>query len=161
DIDEPFDHIVSVGMFEHVGHKNYRRYMEVAARCLKDGGLFLLHTIGKHSNTLVTDPWISRYIFPNGEIPSLQRLSRAINNIFVLEDLHNFGADYDRTLMAWYWNFHAAWPTLKANYNERFYRVWKYYLNSCAGAFRARSLQLWQLVLSKPGYIKGYRRPAF
>ncbi|MEX2516591.1 MAG: cyclopropane fatty acyl phospholipid synthase [Gammaproteobacteria bacterium] len=161
EISERFDHIVSVGMFEHVGHKNYRRYMEVAARCLKDGGLFLLHTIGKHSNTLVTDPWISRYIFPNGEIPSLEQVGRAINNIFVLEDLHNFGADYDRTLMAWYRNFHAAWPSLRANYNERFYRIWKYYLNSCAGAFRARSLQLWQLVLSKPGCIKGYRRPAF
>jgi cyclopropane-fatty-acyl-phospholipid synthase len=160
ELNEPFDHIVSLGMFEHVGHKNYRTYMEVAYRCLKDDGLFLLHTIGKHQNE-VTDPWIAKYIFPNGEIPPLRSVTRALENLFVLEDLHNFGPDYDHTLMAWYRNFHAAWPQFQQRYGARFYRMWKYYLNCCAGAFRARQLQLWQLVLSRHGLTGGYRRPEF
>lgn len=159
-INETFDHIVSLGMFEHVGHKNYATYMDMAQRCLKDDGLFLLHSIGKH-DSLGTDPWIARYIFPNGEIPSLRALIRSLENRFVLEDLHNFGRDYDHTLMAWYHNFEAAWPHLKIKYGDRFYRMWKYYLNCCAGAFRARSLQLWQLVLSKKGIAEGYRRPLY
>jgi len=161
EVDEQFDHIVSLGMFEHVGHKNYAEYMDVAQRCLNDDGLFLLHTIGKHRPTVKTDPWIARYIFPNGEIPSLRRVSWALEHRFVLEDLHNFGPDYDRTLLAWYRNFHAAWPQFREQYGERFYRMWKYYLNCCAGAFRARDLQLWQLVLSKRGVPDGYRRPAW
>lgn len=161
ELDEQFDHIVSLGMFEHVGHKNYGKYMKVAHRCLSDDGLFLLHTIGKHHPTVRTDPWIAKYIFPNGEIPSLRRVTRSLENRFVLEDLHNFGPDYDRTLMAWYRNFHAAWPQFSEQYGERFYRMWKYYLNCCAGAFRARDLQLWQLVLSKGKATQAYRRPAF
>lgn len=159
-LNETFDHIVSLGMFEHVGHKNYGTYMKVAYRCLKDDGLFLLHTIGKHQ-TEATDPWIAKYIFPNGEIPPLRTLTPALENLFVLEDLHNLGPDYDRTIMAWYRNFHAAWPQFQKHYGERFYRMWKYYLNCCAGAFRARELQLWQLVLSKHGLTGGYRRPHF
>jgi len=124
EINEKFDHIVSLGMFEHVGHKNYVEYMDVARRCLNDDGLFLLHTIGKHKPTVRTDPWIARYIFPNGEIPSLRRVTQALENRFVLEDLHNFGPDYDRTLMAWYRNFHANWPNFSDHYGERFYRMW-------------------------------------
>ncbi len=161
DCNETFDHIVSLGMFEHVGHKNYTEYMKVAHRCLSSDGLFLLHTIGKHKPTVRTDPWIAKYIFPNGEIPSLRRLVRALEYRFVVEDLHNFGPDYDRTLMAWYGNFHAAWPQFSEQYGERFYRMWKYYLNCCAAAFRSRELQLWQLVLSKRGLTGSYRRPFF
>ncbi len=160
DVNETFDHIVSLGMFEHVGHKNYAEYMDVAHRCLSNDGLFLLHTIGKHRPIMKTDPWIAKYIFPNGEIPSLRRVTRALEYRFVLEDLHNFGPDYDRTLMAWYRNFHAAWPEFSDQYGERFYRMWKYYLNCCAAAFRTRQLQLWQFVLSKKGIKGGYRRPA-
>ncbi|TVM07036.1 MAG: cyclopropane fatty acyl phospholipid synthase [Halomonas sp.] len=155
---ETFDRIVSLGMFEHVGRKNYRTYMEVAARCLKDDGLFLLHSIGKNVRGTSPDPWIDRYIFPNGELPALSHISDAAESLFVVEDLHNFGADYDKTLMAWHANFEAAWPRFAKAYGERFYRMWRYYLLSCAGAFRARDIQLWQYVLSKKGMLGGYQR---
>ncbi len=151
-----FDRIVSIGMFEHVGAKNYRIYMDTANRVLKDGGLFLLHTIGGNVSGHTTDPWLHRYIFPNGMLPSSAQITQAIEGRFVLEDWHNFGPDYDTTLLAWFRNFDAAWPELKGKYDERFYRMWKYYLLSCAGAFRARETQLWQVVLSKGGVPGGY-----
>jgi cyclopropane-fatty-acyl-phospholipid synthase len=157
-LNERFDRIVSIGMFEHVGHKNYRTYMEVAHRCLHDGGLFLLHTIGKNVRRGASDPWIDKYIFPNGELPSMGHISDAIEGLFIAEDVHNFGADYDRTLMAWHANFEAAWPRFAAQLGDRFYRMWRYYLLSCAGAFRARDIQLWQWVLSKEGVAGGYAR---
>jgi cyclopropane-fatty-acyl-phospholipid synthase len=155
-IDEQFDHIVSLGMIEHVGSKNYRTYMETAHKCLKEGGLFLLHTIGSNKSVRSTEPWIEKYIFPNSMLPSLTQLSKATENLFVIEDIHNFGADYDTTLMAWFENFNHNWSTLKNKYSERFYRMWKYYLLSCAGSFRARQIQLWQIVLSKDGTPGGY-----
>lgn len=156
DVDEKFDHIVSLGMFEHVGYKNYRTYMDVARRCLKEDGLFLLHTIGGNISVRSTDPWIQKYIFPNSMLPSLAQIARAAERRFVVEDLHNFGADYDKTLMAWYNNFNAAWPDLSGAYTRRFSRMWRFYLLSCAGMFRARSIQLWQIVLSKRGVLGGY-----
>ena len=161
DVNEPFDAIVSLGMFEHVGHKNYRTYMGVLDRCLKDDALALLHTIGKNESIPGVDPWISKYIFPNGEIPSLAQVTSALEPELIVEDLHNFGPDYDRTLMAWYQNFHDGWDKLKSNYSERFYRMWTYYLQVCAGAFRARDLQLWQFVISKGHNQAVYRRPDF
>lgn len=154
-----FDRIVSVGMFEHVGQKNYRAYMEVAHQCLEDGGLFLLHTIGRNEHGYGTDPWIDKYIFPNGELPTIGGIGRACERLFVVEDLHNFGADYDKTLMAWHANFEAAWPRFAESLGERFHRMWRYYLLSCAGAFRARNIQLWQWVLSKDGVPGGWHRP--
>ncbi len=153
---EQFDHIVSLGMFEHVGAKNYRAYFEMVGRCLKDDGLFLLHTLGYKVSQMNSDPWIEKYIFPGGVIPSLAQISTASEGLFIAEDLQNFGADYDKTLMAWFKNFDAAWPKLKAKYGERFYRMWKYYLLSCAGVARAREMQLWQIVLSKNGVPGGY-----
>ncbi|WP_084596193.1 cyclopropane fatty acyl phospholipid synthase [Pseudomonas massiliensis] len=158
DVDEQFDHIVSVGMFEHVGRKNHRGYMETAHRCLKDDGLFVLHTIGKNHRNSTTDRWIDKYIFPNGDLPSIGQIGDAIDGLFVAEDLHNFGADYDKTLMAWCANFEAAWPKFAERMGERFFRMWRYYLLSCAGAFRARDIQLWQWVLSKHGVLGGYER---
>lgn len=155
---EQFDRIVSVGMFEHVGRKNYREYMEVANRCLKEDGLFLLHTIGKNLSTTSTDPWIDKYIFPNGELPTLGRVTDAAEGLFLVEDVHNFGADYDKTLMAWHENFEANWAQFKEQFDHTFYRMWRYYLLSCAGAFRARETQLWQFVLSKQGVVGGYER---
>lgn len=160
DIDEPFDRIASLGMFEHVGRRNLRTYFEVVRRCLRSDGLFLLHTIGNNSPSAHTDPWIDRYIFPNGDLPALRQIARAVEHLFVIEDLHNFGADYDRTLMAWHARFEAAWPHFADRYGERFHRMWSYYLRVCAGAFRARDLQLWQIVLSPDGVPGGYRRPA-
>ncbi|NNM83946.1 cyclopropane fatty acyl phospholipid synthase [Candidatus Parcubacteria bacterium] len=155
-LDEKFDHIVSIGMFEHVGVKNYQDYFKVASRCLKKNGLFLLHTIGYKRSQLASDPWIERYIFPGGQLPSIAQLGKAIERLFIVEDLHNFGADYDTTLLAWFRNFDAVWPKLQGEYGDRFYRMWKYYLLSCAGAFRAREVQLWQVVLSPNGVPGGY-----
>ncbi len=154
-----FDRVASVGMFEHVGHKNYRAYFDMARRSLRDDGLFLLHTIGKNHTGWAIDPWIEKYIFPNGELPSSSEIAFYSERDFVLEDWHNFGADYDKTLMAWHQRFEAAWPTLQARYGERFYRMWRYYLLCCAGTFRARDNQLWQLVLAPRGVSGGYRRP--
>ncbi len=152
-----FDRIISVGMIEHVGYKNYRRYFEVAKRNLKDDGLFLLHTIGEVRSTKNTDAWTHKYIFPNGMLPSIAQLAKAVEGLFIIEDLHNFGADYDKTLMAWFQNFEASWYKLKKKYSSRFYKMWKYFLLSSAGAFRARSKnQLWQIVLSPNGVLSGY-----
>jgi len=158
DVDEQFDRIASIGMFEHVGRKNHATYMKMAHRCLKDDGLFLLHTIGKNKRAGTPDPWIDKYIFPNGDLPSLGQISDSLDGLFVAEDLHNFGADYDKTLMAWNANFEAAWPQFADALGENFYRMWRYYLLSCAGAFRARDIQLWQWVLSKKGVMGGYQR---
>ncbi|WP_371234693.1 cyclopropane fatty acyl phospholipid synthase [Pseudomonas sp. QE6] len=157
-LNEKFDCIASVGMFEHVGHKNHRTFMQVAHRCLADDGLLLLHTIGKNERRGRPDPWIDRYIFPNGDLPSIGQIGDAADRFFVVEDVHNFGAYYDRTLMAWYANFEAAWPRF-CRLGERFRRMWRYYLLCCAGAFRARDIELWQWVLSKRGVAGGYRRP--
>jgi len=158
-IDGTFDRIASVGMFEHVGGKNYETYFDVARRVLADDGLFLLHTIGKNQRGTPTDPWIERYIFPNGALPSLGEIADTVEPYFITEDVHNFGADYDRTLMAWHANFEAAWPRFSERYGKRFYRMWRYYLLACAGTFRARTTQLWQLVLSPTGTPGGYRCP--
>jgi len=157
DVTDKYDHIVSLGMFEHVGAKNYREYMEVVHRSLKDDGLFLLHTIGGNKSVSHTEPWIEKYIFPNSMLPSAKQIMSATEGLFVIEDLHSFGQDYDTTLMHWFANFDAAWPSLKAKYGDRFYRMWKYYLLSCAGSFRARKNQLWQIVLSKKGVRGGYK----
>ncbi len=144
-----YDRVVSVGMFEHVGPKNYPAYFGAIDRVMSDDGLFLLHTIGNYDTTHATDRWIDRYIFPNGKIPSAPQITTGFQARFILEDWHAFGQDYDRTLMAWWHNFEAAWPTLAARYDERFYRMFKYYLSSCAGYFRSRQGQIWQLVLTK------------
>ena len=157
ELEGEFDKVVSVGMFEHVGPKNYPVYFDAVGRLLKDGGLFLLHTIGIHVTSSTCDPWIDRYIFPNGKLPSAREISEVVEGRFLIEDWHNFGQDYDRTLMAWWENFDHAWPRLESRYGPRFYRMWKYYLLSCAGFFRSRQGQLWQLVLSKRGRESMYR----
>ncbi len=157
DLDEQFDKIVSVGMFEHVGEKNYPVYFDTALRLMKDEGLFLLHTIGGDVTTRATDPWINRYIFPNGKIPSAKDIGSTIEGRFLIEDWHNFGRDYDKTLMAWHANFERSWPALSARYSPRFYRMWRYYLLLCAAYFRSRQGQLWQLVLTKRARSKQYR----
>jgi cyclopropane-fatty-acyl-phospholipid synthase len=159
DVQGRFDHIVSIGMFEAVGHKNFREYMEVAHRCLKDGGVFLLHTIGHNFSATAGDPWLMKYIFPNGLLPSIAQIGTAIENLFVMEDWHNFGLSYEKTLHCWHQNFLQSWDSLKQRYDERFKRMWMYYLLSCAGAFRSRTAQLWQIVLTKDGLLEGYRRP--
>jgi cyclopropane-fatty-acyl-phospholipid synthase len=151
-----FDRVVSIGLAEHVGYKNYKTLFKLAHDRLDDNGLFLLHTIGCDISETITDPWIDKYIFPNGNFPSIKQLGGAMEGLFIMEDWHNFGADYDKTLMAWYRNFSANWPSIEKEYGEQFYRMWTYYLLSSAGAFRARSIHLWQLVLSKEGVVGGY-----
>ena len=157
EVNKEFDRIVSVGMIEHVGYRNYIEYFKVAHQNLKDDGLFLLHTIGEVVSVKSSDAWTHKYIFPNGMLPSIAQLAKAVENLFIIEDLHNIGADYDKTLMAWYNNFVNGWDKLKDKYGERFFRMWKYFLLSSAGAFRARNRnQLFQIVLSKKGVIGGY-----
>jgi cyclopropane-fatty-acyl-phospholipid synthase len=156
DLNEKFDHVVSIGMFEHVCYKNYRKFMEIVHSCLKDDGLFLLHTIGNSYSNVTVDPWFGKYIFPNSMIPSMRQISESIEKLFVIEDWHNFGYYYDNTLMSWFNNFDSNWDYLKELYDERFYRMWKYYLLSSAGAFRARNLHVWQIVFSKNGIKGGY-----
>lgn len=155
-IEGMFDHVVSIGMFEAVGHKNYRMFMEIVANHLKDDGIFLLHTIGANFSGINVDPWIEKYIFPNGILPRIKNIGESIDSLFVVEDWHNFGVDYDKTLLAWNHNFEEHWEELKDRYGERFHRMWNYYLLSCAGAFRARDIQLWQIILTKHGSSGGY-----
>ncbi|MGE5257596.1 MAG: cyclopropane fatty acyl phospholipid synthase [Hyphomicrobiales bacterium] len=156
-LQDTFDRIVSVGMFEHVGVKNYRTYMEVVHRSLKPGGLFLLHTIAGNTSVHTCEPWVSRYIFPNSMLPSARQITAAAEGLFVLEDWQSLGPHYDRTLMAWHANFVNGWERIKAAYGERFFRMWTYFLLAYAGSFRARSNQVWQIVFSKGGLRGGYR----
>lgn len=154
-----FDRVVSVGMFEHVGPKNYDNYFNIVKKNLKPDGFFLLHTIGSNVDKLGSDAWINKYIFPNGCLPSIAKIAKATTGKFVMEDWHNFGADYDRTLMAWYERFTASWHEIEHNYSPRFKRMFTYYLNACAGAFRARDIQLWQVIFSPQGIENGLRVP--
>ncbi len=146
-----YDRVLSIGIMEHVGYKNYRTYMKVTDRCLKPDGLAFIHSIGHNASTTKVNDWTDKYIFPNGMIPSIAQLGKAMEKIFIMEDWHNFGPDYDKTLMAWHENFEAAWPELKAKYGERFRRMWNYYLLSSAAGFRSRQTQLWQIVLNRLG----------
>ena len=133
-----------------------RRYFRVACDHLKDGGLFLLHTIGSNLSVTHGDPWANKYIFPNGMLPSIAQIGKTIEKLFVMEDWHNFGPDYDKTLAAWFENFDKHWPEIASKYGATFYRMWKYYLFSFRGPVRARHMQLWQIVFSKRGVPGGY-----
>lgn len=146
-----YDAVISIGLMEHVGYRNYRTYMEVTDRCLKKGGIAFVHTIGGNVSGTGGDPWTEKYIFPNGMLPSIAQLATAMEGLFVVEDWHNIGPHYDKTLLAWHANFEHAWPELKEKYGDRFYRMWRYYLLSSAGGFRARTTQLWQVVMTRPG----------
>lgn len=152
-----FDKVVSIGLCEHVGAPNYEAFFRLQRDCLKEDGLMLLHTIGRDETGLTADPWITRYIFPGGQLPSMRQLTTAVEGQFVLEDFHNLGHDYDPTLMAWFRNFDRHWPEFRDQYGKQFYRMWKYYLLSCAGSFRARRIHLWQMVFSPRGVEGGYQ----
>jgi cyclopropane-fatty-acyl-phospholipid synthase len=151
EVEGQYDRVISIGVMEHVGVKNYRTYMEVVDRTLKPKGIGFFHTIGSNTSEISTNAWTEKYIFPNGMLPSIAQLASAMEGLFVVEDLHNIGPDYDPTLMAWHANFEHAWPELKDRYGERFYRMWRFYLLSSAGGFRARQTQLWQVVFSRIG----------
>ena len=151
EVEGTYDAVVSIGIMEAVGYKNYRTYMDVASRCLKKGGIAFVHTIGGNTSVVTGEAWSDRYIFPNGMLPSITQLGAAMEGLFVMEDWHNFGPDYDKTLLAWTANFENAWLELKKKYSERFYRMWRYYLLNSAGAFRSRYEQLWQIVMTRTG----------
>jgi len=159
-----YDKVVSIAFLEAVGRKNYRQLMELCHARLKDGGLFLLHSIGDSIVRPYADRWILKYIFPNGQIPSTVDMASAIDRLFVLEDWHNFGPDYDKTLMAWNANFEAAWPEIQRetpSLDDRFRRMWRYYLLMSAGSFRGRNLQLWQMVFTKYKSGTHWKRPIY
>jgi cyclopropane-fatty-acyl-phospholipid synthase len=153
-------------MFEAVGRKNFKSFFLKVKELLSDDGLFLLQTIASNNAwTTKGDPWIGKYIFPNGELPSLSQITSAIesknqnNQIFVVEDVHNIGSDYDKTLMQWWRNFDSGYESLyKENpkYDKKFYRMWKFYLQYCAGMFRSRFIQDYQIIFSKKGMLGGY-----
>lgn len=151
------DRVVSVGMFEHVGAKNFRTYFECARRYLKQDGIFLLHTIWENERHPVIDAWQDKYIFPNGDLPSLGEITSAVEGLFVVEDVHNFGTDYDKTLMAWNTNFQSRRAELAQRHGDKFCRMWEYYLLQCAAAFRCRHISVGQLVLSPKGLRGGYQ----
>jgi cyclopropane-fatty-acyl-phospholipid synthase len=151
------DHIASMGMFEHVGSRNYRTYFECARRAIADDGLFLLHTIWANDAYPTIDPWLDKYIFPNGVLPTVGQVAAAVEGLFVIENVENFGAYYDRTLMAWYAKFQTNRAALSARYGERFCRMWDYYLRCCAGGFRSRGINVGQFVLSPKGVPGGWR----
>ena len=155
--DGPYDAIISIEMFEHVGKKNYRAFFAQSRYLLTSDGLFLLQSIICNKAEWHVDPWVEKYIFPNCFLPSPKFIGASIDGVFVLEDVHTFGADYDKTLQTWFQNFDRAWPQLKVKYGEHFYRMWKYYLLSVAGGFRARRLNVWQMVLSPQGIEGGYQ----
>ncbi len=159
DLNEEFDRIVSVGMFEHVGTSNYKTFFKVANKCLKNDGLFLLHTIGtSHCWVPLVESWFHKYIFPNGILPYHTQILEKMDGLFVLEDWHNMGINYNYTLRAWKENFERNWPKLKKmkNLDDKFYRMWTYYLSISAAAFRSRKYQVWQVVMSKDGLLGGY-----
>jgi len=154
EVEGQFDAVISIGMLEHVGYKNYHTYMQVVNRCLKEDGIGFIHTIGNNKSINTAEPFTDKYIFPNGMLPSIAQLGDAIEGLFVIEDLHNIGPQYDPTLMAWHANFENAWPSLKEKYGERFYRMWSYYLLTSAGGFRSRNQQLWQIVFTRIGALQ-------
>ncbi|MBN2087782.1 cyclopropane fatty acyl phospholipid synthase [Candidatus Peregrinibacteria bacterium] len=157
DLEGKFDKITVVGMIEHVGYKNYRKIMKVINKCLAEDGLFLLHTIGDNVSSTKCNPWMDKYIFPNGMLPSIKQIGKAYEKLLIMEDWHNFGPYYYNTLMAWDKNFRKNWTKFKKVYSEKFYRMWRYYLLSCAGAAKARHFQLWQIVFSKGKSDKVYQ----
>jgi cyclopropane-fatty-acyl-phospholipid synthase len=150
-IEGSYDRIVSVGMFEHVGSRQYPLFFETLSRHLVPDGVALLHTIGKNRTDASLDPWIARHIFPNSHLPSLAEVARPIEGRFVMEDCQNIGPHYDPTLMAWHRRFSTHKARISDRYGDDFFRMWSYYLLSCAGAFRARAMQVWQFVLTHPG----------
>jgi cyclopropane-fatty-acyl-phospholipid synthase len=159
DVTGTYDRIASIGMIGHVGYKNYRTLMEIANRSLVNDGLFFIHTMGANRSATAAEPWIDKYIFPNGMAPSVVQIATAIEGVFAMEDWHNLSTDYHRTGMAWLANFEEGWPQIAARYDARFRRKWRYYLCCIASAFAARILQTWDIVLSKPGGRAQYLSP--
>jgi len=154
-LNERFDRITSIAMFESVGHHYYRVFMKVVDRCLADDGRFLLHSIVANEPVGPSRArFLNEYIFPNGETPSLAQITKASEGLFTVEALQRLDG-YDRTLEAWYQRFVAAWPSLAPTYDQRFYRMWVFYLQISRGIFRSRLAHVWHIIFSKqrPGRV--------
>lgn len=148
DLEGKWDRIVACGMLEHVGPKNYHEFFDICKRCLADDGIMLLQTIGANiSKKVLNDRWLTRYIFPHGTLPSIAQIAKASEKKLIIEDLRNFGPDYDKTLMAWHSTFMKVKDDLQMS--EMFIRMWEFYLLYCASGFRERKSQLWQFVFTK------------
>jgi cyclopropane-fatty-acyl-phospholipid synthase len=157
DVDEKFDRVVSVGMFEHVGRRHYREFFDVCDRCLAPTGLFLLHTVGYLKEEPI-NPWYDKYVMPGVEFPTVANIVDNLGPNLALENFQTWeGSHYDRTLMAWFERFDAGYDRLKDRYDDTFYRMWKLYLQGCAGGFRAGQMRVWQLVFSRGDLPGGYR----
>lgn len=153
---EEFDAVVSIGMFEHVGPRNYDDYMRIAWGAMKPAGVFLLHSIVGCGGI---DPFFWYRIFPGGVLPVEEQIAKAARPYFAVEHVENFGYDYSLTLAQWWKNFEAAWPQIRksGHYDEKFYRMWEFYLKSVAAAFKVRRVQLEQWTLSKCGIPGGFQ----
>ena len=151
-----YDRVVSIAMFEAVGQKYFRAFMEVAARCLKPDGLFFLHTITANRHLGPAEStWMNKYIFPNGELPTLWQIAKSAEGLFIDEAHHQLTGDYEKTMKAWYENFMTNLPQLHPKYDERFIRMWTFYLLISQGICRSRLIHLWQFVFSKDGISGG------
>ena len=137
DVSGQFDRITSIGMMEHVGPRNLDTFFASCDRLLTHDGMMLHHTIGSNVSKRHTDPWFDKYIFPGGVLPSMAQIASAAEETWSIEDVHNFGPDYDRTLMAWHANISDRWDKIP-HYDEQFRRTWEYYLLASAAGFRTR-----------------------
>ncbi len=151
DVRGAFDKVAAIAMFTHIGQRNYRTFMQSIRRVLEPGGIFIMEGVWGNVSTNRIDAWMDKYVFPGAMIPSGAQTFQAFEDIFVAEDIHNFGPHYLKTLRAWDANFEAAWPELRERYGERMHRIFNYYFRTIAGFFRARALQNWHLVLTPVG----------
>lgn len=155
DVTGRFDKIVVMAMLTHVGYKNYRGFMEVMDRCLEPGGLMLVESVGGHKSRKDCEPWINRYIFPGGVVPSLEQFDRAVAGLFARKALDEFGSSYVHTLRAWHRNFVQAWPAHRSRYDDRMRLMFEYFFLTVAGAFRAGYLLHWHLLFQKGEQVAG------
>lgn len=149
--DDKFDRVIALGTLEYIELKNYSDFFKAVARSLKPDGLFLLHSTGSTQLVNHVGPWLNKYIFPNGCLPSGQQLVQSIEPYFVIEDWDNLGTDYDKTLMSWSEKINESWPVLSMNHSPKFKRMLDYYLCSGAGFFRAGRIQLRQILFCMGG----------
>lgn len=158
DIKGKFDRIVSIEMIEHVGPKNHKKFMKKTNSCLKKDGLMLIQAISISETVLKNDPWIDKYLFPGAVPMSAKQFCNSSEGLFYILDWHDFTKDYHKTINAWLKNFDDNWSELKSNYDDRFYRYWKWYLTCCPATALAMTHHLWQVVFGKVDSDKGYER---
>ncbi|RYF28984.1 MAG: cyclopropane fatty acyl phospholipid synthase [Chloroflexi bacterium] len=155
-----FDRVVSIGMLEHVGLKEYPAFFKQCNELLKPGGIMLHHTIGCNTpQTTASFSWLGKYIFPGGYVPTMFEVLEPAQKYFAIEDVQNIGPDYDKTLLAWHQNFTKNYSKISDKYDEKFYKMWEYYLLMCAAGFRTRNTHLWQFVMTRHEVSERYDAP--